>query len=495
MKDSNAKVDGQMAKKMRAFVPFWKHLPPEFIELSKDLLFLLRRYGIDKMEGKNPLENRKEFFCAVHEGWKILQKNIASEVIIRLEKIDALKKDVVEYHKQKNSEQKVLCKHKIDSTSFEIKILRRYIDAVVWTMFSNEHSTIRRLPLPDGNDNLSVKNINDSMVAADIINENPTSFAIISDLTTFVHAGDIIKSDFETGITLAEVKSGKKNIEFSHAAQFSVATKCPYFDDEFTKDFDAKDVKHYKRTKKQWERLTGITETINTGEGHDYYHEKKVKIQEINHTPTFFFDEILDRWREIKSGKNWSIQVIDECLYIGAYSKPEMGFVGFNSWMDITDFHGRVVNISDSIINNFAQPLFCLNVPDDLLEDIVSGDLIIVLCLDYSKFMSYGNQRFPTLFGLAPPPQNGFDRNDYFMIEKKAIYTNQDGNLHFLGTGLESRIVFDFQKPSSVAEWIYKTSDLYTMKQRKKQQEKKEAARQKKAKTKTQKNARRISRR
>lgn len=467
---TNALDDSKVMEfKMRPFISSWKRLSPELISTAKELLFLIREYGIDKVGEADALKDRVTFFSAVHEGWKLAQHKIAAEVITRLDDIASLKAQSKEFHKQKKSKEKMGVLNEVKIKEYEIKVLRRFIDSIVWVLFNNEHSSIRRLALPDGNDNLSKDNINDSMIAADHINKEPTSIAIISDLTTFVHAGDLVVLKMGKGVALTEVKTGDKNIEFSHAAQFSVESKCEHFDQQFTNGFNEKDIKHYNRTKKQWQRITDITGTINNGSGYDYYHKQQIKIEDENYIPKFYNKDIVDRWRDIKAGKNWSISVIDDCVYVGAYKTTEMGFIGFNSWMDGEGFKGRVLNISDSISQHFVQPLFNLNLPYELIEDIISGDVIIVLCLDCEKFMGLGNKKYPNLLHLAPLPKLFADPNDYFLIGKEAIFSYKNGNMSFIGTGLESRIIFDFQRPENIIDWIYKGSDLYTTPDQKKQ--------------------------
>lgn len=451
-----------MEYKMRPFRSSWKQLSPELITLAKELLFLIRKYGIDKVGEQDAITKRNDFISAVHEGWKIAQKKIAFEIIARLEEITSLQQQSKNYHRQKNSKEKLRCLRESRLKEYEIKVLRRFIDSIVWVLFDNEHSSIRRLALPGKNDNLSKENIIDSMIAADLINEDPTSIAIVSDMTMFVHAGDLVVYKMGQSVSLVEVKSGEKNIEFSHAAQFSVESQCQHFDEQFIKNLNEKDIKHYTRTKKQWQRLTDITQTINKGTGYDHYHKTLVNIEDENYIPEFYNQAIVNCWNEIKSGKNWSIEVIDDCVYVGAYKKSDMGFVGFNTWMDGTNFKGRVFNISDSIGNHFVQPLFNLNLPHELIEDIITGNLIIVLCLDYNKFMQLANQMHPNLLHLAPLPKKFTDPDDFFMIGKEAIFSYKNGNTSFIGTGLESRIIFDLQKPSNIIDWIYKGSDLYS---------------------------------
>ncbi|MDR8464534.1 hypothetical protein FPK40_23480, partial [Acinetobacter baumannii] len=88
-----------------------------------------------------------------------------------------------------------------------------------------EHSSLRRLPINAVNDNLSEDNIIDSMVAADLINQDKHAIAIVSDMSTFVHVGDLVTFNPLDGFQLVEVKTGKKNNEIYEAAEFSVISK------------------------------------------------------------------------------------------------------------------------------------------------------------------------------------------------------------------------------------------------------------------------------
>ncbi|HGF4685600.1 TPA: hypothetical protein ACF327_003975, partial [Escherichia coli] len=109
------------------------------------------------------------------------------------------------------------------------------------------------------------------------------------------------------------------------------------------------------------------------------------------------------------------------------------------------------------------------------------------------------NQKHPNLLHLAPLPKKFTDPDDFFMIGKEAIFSYKNGNISFIGTGLESRIIFDLQKPSNVIDWIYRGSDLYTAKAQQKQASNAQALRRKikrnkKSKNKNAKQSRRLNR-
>ena len=45
------------------------------------------------------------------------------------------------------------------------------------------------------------------------LEENPTGFVLISDLTSFVQVGDVVNLSLQKGIQIIELKEGKKNEE------------------------------------------------------------------------------------------------------------------------------------------------------------------------------------------------------------------------------------------------------------------------------------------
>ncbi|WP_219952675.1 hypothetical protein [Dickeya zeae] len=472
MTDLKDKKD-QIHRTFRPFINLWGQHSPEFNELIKTLMVLIRQGDNDKSRNTRtePIEN----FKCVLSGWKRAQKIITDELIIRISRVEELEKEKKSAHSHKNYEMKQKCIRDVKRTKSEITILRRCIDSIVWTMLNNEHSSIRRLPINGNPDNLSVFNIHDSMTVADQINSDPMAIAVISDITTFVHTGDLLALIPHNGIALIELKSGKKNIEFSKAAEFSVLSECPNFDEFYTKEFNKKDLKHYQRTKRQFKRAQNVIEAIETGKGFDNFHQSLVRIHDRNFHPNFYTDKIIDLWYKIYSGKSWAITDINECLFIGAYNNSNMGFCGFNSWMNVSKISGTVFNILDSFSDALSRPFFSLNLPDKLILDIINGNLILVLCLDHKRFAERANKRYPGLYKILNFPSTIADTKNMLVVDGKGIASSIDGTVSFIANGYETRIIFDQQYPDSIIDWSYKMSDLKKDIDKKKRMVKKDA--------------------
>lgn len=445
-------------RKYRPFINLWERYSAEFNELIKNLMVLIR-HG-DNADSQHTTTEPLEKFKRVLSGWKQAQKIIAGELIIRLSRIEELVKKKKSAHSNKDYEAKQKCIRDITRIKSEITILRRCIDSIVWMILYNEHSSIRRLPINGNPDNLSVFNIHDSMTVADKINADPMAIAVITDMTTFVHTGDLLALIPQQGIALIEIKSGKKNIEFTEAAKFSVLSECPHFDEVYTKEFNKTDLKHYQRTKRQFKRAQNVIEAIDTGLGFDNLLQSPVRIWDKNFQPNFYTDKIIDLWYEVYNGKLWAINDINECLFLGAYSNSDMGFLGFNSWITGCKISGTVFNILDSFSDPLSRPFFNLNLPDKLLLDIISGDLIVVLCLDHKRFVERANKKYPGLYNILDFPSTMADTIDMLSVDGKGIASNIDGTDSFIGSGYETRIVFDQHYPDNLIDWSYKMSDL-----------------------------------
>ncbi|ADW76682.1 hypothetical protein Rahaq_5116 (plasmid) [Rahnella aceris] len=449
-----------MRMKMRPFLHAMKGLSPEFIPLLKTILSHVRYKRIENMTRADVSRDIQGYISKVYAEWKEAQNIIAHALTKRLENIKLLEDDKKQYHRLKNKREKERCISEIGIAKIEIRILQRSIDALIWQIFEYEHSTIRRLALHDDIDNLSLKNIKDSMGYVSEMNKDPLTIAVASDLTTFVHVGDVIRQNIKDGNQIIEIKSGEKNLAFSEAASFSINTRCPVFDDNFTGQMNTTDKKHFFRAKKQQERLSSVEQILETGEGHDNYHDKPVRIQDHNYIPDFFHELIIHSWKKLRLGKLWDIHVVDECLFIGVYENTKIGFVGFNTWKNTTKFKGIVFNVLDSGRMMFVRPFMCLNLPVDILEDIIDGKVIVVLCLDYERFFNYGNSIYPGIFKLENTDVDSDLLSSCMHVNKLPIYSLHGGNKVYMQTGMESRIVFDFQRPRNVIDWTFKTSDL-----------------------------------
>lgn len=455
----NYTEESAFIEKYKPFRKFWTVFSPHFVARLHSLANMIR--------GGNPTQeppsNNEDFLTeyeACLKNWKDAQKIISSEIVFRLRDIKKLEVKKNEHHRNKDKAKKEKCIDEINLKKIEVLILRRCVDSLIWSIFDEEHSSLRHLPINAVNDNLSEDNIIDSMVAADLINQDKHAIAIVSDMSTFVHVGDLVTFNPLDGFQLVEVKTGKKNNEIYEAAEFSVISKCPHFEENFKNNMSGNDVKQFKRIKRQVVRGMNVLEAINTGEGFDNLHQSKVKIDEIDLPSEFYTHRLFKMWEVIRGGKNWAIDTIDECLFLGMYRDSGMGFVAFNGWMDSIGIKSPVVNINDSFFDPLSRPFMSLHLPTEMLSDIMSGKIIIVMCFDNELFFHRANKMYPSLFLLSNAESTKQPLENILHVGSQGIASYVNGHASFLGNGIESRILFDQQRPDNIIEWSYARSDL-----------------------------------
>ncbi|MBZ6397919.1 MULTISPECIES: hypothetical protein [Pantoea] len=454
--------DAEMNRKLRPFMKFWTLFSPEFIGQMQKNTRLIRGDEAE-LARLNQEGDMMAGYEACVSRWKTAHKHIALSIVVRLDEIRELEAKKKEHHRNREKTQKDECIASIELKKLEIRVLRRTADALIWGMLGDEASSVRRLPIKADLDNLSKENIIDSLIAADKLNRDPHRLAVVSDMSTFVHVGDLVMVSLQDGFQLVEVKTGTKNNELYQAAEFGFTSACPHFEENFLKDKPAKDSQQFNRIKNQMIRAGNALEAIYTGKGYDNLMQSPVVIEDKDYQAEFFNENIIKLAEEIKSGKTWAIDVIDECVYVGVYSETQMGFVGFNTWVDGTGFKGKIININESFFDTLSRPFLSLNLPTELLMDIMAGKLLVVMCFDHEKFYERANARHPGLFTLEDYPDNTEKHahaQNTLHVGSKGIASLVEGNVSFVGNGFETRILFDLQRPDNLIDWSYQRSDL-----------------------------------
>ncbi|WP_368656906.1 hypothetical protein [Pantoea agglomerans] len=455
----NSGSDKEMDRKFRPFLKFWTLFSPEFIAHMQKITRLIRgeETELARLDQEGDMTAGYE---ACVSRWKAAHRHIALSIIVKLDDIKKLEADKKEHHRNRQKLLKDKCIASVELLKLEIRVLRRTADALIWGMLNNEHSSVRRLPISGDTDNLSRDSIIDSLIVADELNKDPHRLAVVSDMSTFVHVGDLVTFSLQHGFQLVEVKSGKKNLELYEAAEFAFTHGCPKFEKQFLDNMSPNDIQQFKRIKNQMIRAGNALEAIHTGEGYDNLMKTPVSIEERDYRPEFFNMNIVKLAEEVKAGKKWAIDIIDECVYIGVYPESDLGFIGFNTWIDGTEFKGRVTNINDSFFDPLSRPFLNLNLPTDLLMDIMAGKLLIVMCFDHEKFFERANAKHPGLFTLEEYPQKYAHTQNTLHVGSKGIASLVEGNVSFVGNGFETRILFDLQRPDNLIDWSYQRSDL-----------------------------------
>ena len=135
----------------------------------------------------------KKFIPACHRGWEKVQDRI----------IDLLKQ--------------ISCDRSLDKEKkiYRQLLLRKIVDTMAYTMLGGKIYVMRRIAIHGAIPPIDLKVIKETQRTANRNNhESRLTFSLIADLTTFVHACDLLKVDFREGqqrLSLIELKDGRVN--------------------------------------------------------------------------------------------------------------------------------------------------------------------------------------------------------------------------------------------------------------------------------------------
>jgi hypothetical protein len=453
MSDSNAHNEPD-PKLWRPFLRLGVYLRPQFLKRAEQWLYLVGAYGIDRTPVQpTTTEEWSKFFAHCHDGWKQAQIDIAAfliDAIPRRSQAEAAERDCHRLRDKQGMRQARAATHEVE---LEIKVARRMLDVIIWTIFMGEHSTLRRLQVQDGKHSFSVASIEEAMRVASSLNDDPLVMAVSTDMLSLVHVGDLVVSNLRTGqVDFVELKAGKKNAAISAAAQFAVQSGCERFEATATAQLNGRDRKHYERVKRQVVRNETIISTIRNEGGVDPNTGNEVVIQPTIEPVEFWSDRIQRCYERLaEDQKTWAIDVIDDCIYLGVYSDQAVAFAGFNSWMQTHECESRIFNLADSFCDPGVRPLGAAMLSLELRQKVLRGEILVIMCLDIQKFIDLGNSMQPGFLRLASRSESAEARRrgiGSFALNGRYIHSTVEGEGAILGEGARDRLLFDQHCPT-----------------------------------------------
>jgi hypothetical protein len=346
-------------------------------------------------------------------------------------------------------------------TDSQTVLYRGVADSMAWQMIGNQLCYARRFYKEHKPVNLKQSNFDSVVLAADQSDsKDPGSFSLISDLTTFVQVGDLLTMGSLGGLTIAEVKEGRKNHEIMEFMKFFAESGCPRSFQYFAQQHGDSGVKQLERMSRQMERMGHLTEVMTKGRSLDPDTNQKIYIpEETVYMPTW--DEELNGVLDASDSKGWALDVVDDCLFIGSYSKDTMLGKGngvFNLWFDESGgtAHCPRVRLLDCMTHPLAPPVFNWNISDEHKFDILFGRKNICIGLNISAFLKKLEEvgfkvRYASNKEASKLDQQGFPP---YRHDGKAIYIGNDKQEMALMDGVLLRVLFHTQSPVGTIQAI-----------------------------------------
>jgi len=243
-------------------------------------------------------KHKKQFLSSCHRGYEKAQNRIIY-----------LLKDI-------NSNNSLPANEKI----YRELCLRRIIDSIAYVMLNFEDHVARRLELHYEPPFIDFNILNKTKESADKLNsESRLSFALIADLSTFIHIFDLLRIDFRRGkkkISFIELKSGKVNeMLLDKLSQYDPTLSSMKRLEEDT-SIDIRYLKQAKRILKQKIRVEQTEELIKKDYGIDIKTNTPMKL----FGPTAeadTYDEFLNKLCDTAINIGLSFGTIHHCLHIG----------------------------------------------------------------------------------------------------------------------------------------------------------------------------------
>ncbi|HEX9652513.1 MAG TPA: hypothetical protein VGA99_02285 [bacterium] len=166
----------------------------DFDSFIDELITLVCEYGLNKIR---PTRGDRlsfiSFMVQVHEGWKLAQHRCI-EMLIR---ISNSKNSIVEFRMRHSGDKKIrqACRFAEKELDFQERMVRSFIDSIIWQIFKLDHWRLRRFFLAEDIGNFSIETLNSNLSFVNEFNEKPNQLAILTDLSSFFHLGDVILID------------------------------------------------------------------------------------------------------------------------------------------------------------------------------------------------------------------------------------------------------------------------------------------------------------
>lgn len=428
----------------------------------------------------------REFVSRCHSGYNVAQQLIAQQILELWETKEKAKAKLLQARAEKDEERVGQLKNIVDVVDNRILVLRRVVDSIAFTLFRGEVWVTRRFVLHAG-----VRQINIDAIKANYKsvfqknNSNRLAFSVITDLTTFVHVGDLLEIDFSSGgpvWRVVELKTGAINEKLQKISE----SKKEYFSDS-SQRLTKKEQDQLNRILKQKERENKVSVLRgNPSKVSDISLNMDVALGEEVISYEGYGLMLRDIMKEADK-KGAAIAVIDECLFVscvaGEYGKAvhgmchlisdtiECAFLGKNQdAMDkeriaidsLSKSHYLVDLCTANMYAQSSNPFFLYPIRKRHMFKLLFGEMHLLVYFDMDRFLSLCKKS-----GVLVKPCGGketdsiqqeFGRDLVPLHNKRAINVDLgDGFAFVLFGGSLHKIWFEFMSPSQlIAIWQHK---------------------------------------
>jgi hypothetical protein len=226
---------------------------------------------------------RRRFFRACHYGWDLAQRHIAKLVIEYQETIIGLQGELKAARRNRNQEKIAEIQTLIACLASRQLVLRRLADTIFYHLIRHENWVARYIYTEDRIRDIDTKTLTKTVELASELNRDERRiFHLVSDLTTVVQIGDLVRNDATAtapGWSLIELKDGRMNTILLE----ELGKRGGKLDDEAVEQIREKHgdkaVSQAKRIIRQQQRQENLMQLYETDTGIDPMHQLPVTFQ------------------------------------------------------------------------------------------------------------------------------------------------------------------------------------------------------------------------
>jgi len=465
----------------------------EFEEHVKKICDYAFAHAIQTFQSFTPetasCEKRNAFLAKCHEGFALAQEMIVDQLLVIQANIRDHTSQLKEAKRKRDKESVKWYETRIIHLTHRESVLRKVADAIAWQLWGLQRWNLRRLYIGKQQPHLDSSNINSIMDEVKKINKEPLSFGLITDITSFIQIGDILKVDRSsepTKIYLIEMKEGVMNEKAMEFIQMFDKIQCPRIPYFFAQEHGKKALKQAIRITKQQMRAAQVQQFVKTGKGKDLYLNQEIMMPDEVFEEEDYDDILMELIESCKSNGRAN-GIVDECLFVGVYdpmmypayladfvnnlylalSRTSASNAPFERSEEIHIYETYqflektypIYDLRRSLTIPLSRPIFLRCLPEDAILNIIFGKMIVLLYLDYDQW--FGRCKNFDMVGRwstdADFGKYGAEKGVIQVLGRIPIFEKK-GQIHIIGEGTLTRII-DGTRPDSIIEMYSKSFD------------------------------------
>lgn len=468
---------------------------------------LVFEYGIAALQKAGDLTNptdvpqvierstgaHRRFIRGCHYGWELAQRRIAELVVSYEEELRKLRDTLKSALRRRDRDAALAKEDLIECFEARQIVLRRLADTILYHQVKLQNWVLRRL-----SQEYRIRNIDPAVIrktitiASDLNREERFDFHLVSDLTTAVHVGDLVKVSFSShppAWSLIELKDGKMNAVLADEIEKAGGELKDEHLEKIRDQFGAKAAAQAKRIARQEERHRNVMKVLTTDEGIEIVHGTRIKLA----PDVVYVDDYAETLRAAcqKARANGiAVSIVDGAFRIvvmkaAVYEKQGRGGVAHllfhyqfgkkecelktKAEDELTGMRSIYPFFDLVHMNLYAMwppPIFLWHMPHDMILDLLFGRIVAFAQLDYSKLFEAAERRRIQMRWVGAdelgemrkvsariPGSPGANAIGVKLMDRPEVHEQ------FLLIGFFSRIFLEFMSPSQLITLMGRTFD------------------------------------